>query len=212
MKLPVNKKDRIQVFVLIGIGVVAVLYAVVQLAVLPFLASKQKLRDSLQTKKAKLEKAGRELNYAPSIKTEFDSVTGELDRIIANHVLRPILGSYLVGVTETLEGMARSCDIKVDEIQEIGVREPPRTGKKDTAARAFKSYAVQLSAKISYEQAATLIRKLEEMNPYVCVSELRITGQPDNPEQHRVTVRIEWPIEAEGAKDQGAPAARGGKS
>jgi len=211
MKLPENKKERLQVFVLIGIGVAAVLYAMTQLVVMPFFASKQELRSSLQTKKAKLEKAERELNFAPKIKTEFDSVTGELDTIIRAHVLRPILGSYLVGVSETLEMQARSCNIKLDEVQEIGVREPPRTGKKATVARAFKAYAVQVSVKASYEQTAAFLRKLEDMNPYLCVSDVRITGQPDSPETHRVTLRIEWPIEVEGGKEQGAAAGRGDK-
>lgn len=212
MKLPENKKERLQVFVLIGIGVVAVLYAMAQLVVMPFLASKQKLRNSLQSKKAKLEKAQRELNFAPRIKEEFDSVTGELDTIIRTHVLRPILGSYLVGISENLEMLAHSCNIKLDEVQEIGVREPPRTGKKGSVARSFKAYAVQVSARASYDQTATFLRRLEDMNPYLCVSDVRITGQPDNPESHRITLRIEWPIEAESGKEQGSASGRGDKS
>ncbi len=212
MKLPENKKDRIQVFVLIGIGFVAVLYAIVQLVISPYLASKQKLRETLRQKQEKLEKAQRELNFAPNIKTEFDSVTAELDKIIEANVLRPILGSYLVGVSETLETQARLCSIKLDEITEIGIRELPRAGKKDTAVRNFKSYAVQVTATVSYEQATSFMNKLEELNPYLCISDIRLTGQTENPERHRLVMRIEWPIETDFSKEPPPPAGRGGKS
>lgn len=212
MKLPENKKDRIQVFVLIGIGVVAVLYAITQLVVSPYLASKQKLRETLQQKKDKLEKAQRELNFAPNIKAEFDSVIAELDKLREAYILRPILGSYLVGVSETLEAQARALNIKMDEVSEIGIRELPRAGKKDVTVRNFKSYTVQVSAKVSYEQATSFITKLEELNPYLCISDIHIKGQTENPEQHQLIIRIEWPIEAEVGKESTTPAGRGGKS
>lgn len=212
MKLPENKKDRIQVFVLIGIGVIAVLYAIAQLLVSPYMASKQKLRDTLQQQKDKLEKANRELNFAPTIKAEFDTVIAELDRIRETHVLRPILGSYLVGVSETLEAQARTFNIKLDEISEIGIRELPRASKKDASIRNFKSYAVQVSAKVSYEQASSFLRSLEELNPFLCVSDIQIKGQAENPEQHRFTIRIEWPIEAEVGQEATTPAGKGGES
>jgi hypothetical protein len=100
----------------------------------------------------------------------------------------------------------------VDGIQEIGVRDPPRTSTKGAAANAFKSYSVQVSAVATFEASWSFIKKLEEMNPYLCVTEIRITGQPDNPEYHRLTLRIEWPIEAEAEKGQDALIDRGAES
>lgn len=214
MKLPESKKERFQVFVLIGVGVVAVIYAMAQLLVAPFIASKQKLRDALQTSNTALEKAERELNFAPSIKAEFDSVATQLDKTIADNVLHSILGSYLVGVTETLEAQARALNIKLEEVQEIGIREIPRPTKKSGTPPPvyFKSYGVQVSARASYEQASAFIKKLEELNPYLCVSEVRITGQADDPELHRMNLKIEWPIEAETAKSSSATGDRGAGS
>lgn len=212
MKLPENKKERVQVFVLIGIGAAAVIFASWQGLVSPFFAYKQRLQESLQTKRTALEKAERELRLAPSIKEEFDSVTSQLDTTIANNLLRPILGSYLVGVTETLENQARAINVKVDEIQEIGIRELPRANNAGANPVNFKSYSVQVSARASYEQASKLINNLEELNPYLCVSDIRITGQADTPEYHRLSLRIEWPIEAESEKGQNSMSDRGGGS
>jgi hypothetical protein len=99
-------------------------------------------------------------------------------------------------VTETLENSARGVGITVDEIQEVGIRELPR-GKTDKTAAAFKSYAVQTAGEGSYERIRAFLDKVETDNPYLCVTDIRITGRPDKPEQHRFSVRMEWPIEAE---------------
>lgn len=210
MKLPANKKERIQIFVLIGIGVVAVIYAVWQLGVTPYLESKATLLKKLQRKQDDLKKAERELKLAPQLKAEFDALTAQLDKAIAEYVLHPTLGSYLVGVTEKLEAQALACNVKVDEIQEIGIRELPRANKEDNTPIAFKSYAVLFSGKGSYEQIALFIRRLEAANPYVCVGDIRIVGQADSVESHRIQLRIEWPIEAEQPQDKGAGKERGG--
>jgi hypothetical protein len=212
MKLPESKKERLQVFILIGVGVVAVLYAMMQLLVTPFTASKQKLRESLQTTRDYLDKAERELKFAPSLKEEFNSVSEELDQTIATNVLHSILGSYLVGVADTIETQARALNIKVDEVQEVGIRELPRPNKKGATSAPvyFKSYSVQVAARATYEQATSFIRNLETINPYLCVSEIRITGQADDPEHHRLNLKIEWPIEAEAEKGKSATGERGG--
>lgn len=211
MKLPENRKERAQVFVLIGIGVLLALFALAQLVVMPFLASRQKLQAALADQGQKLAKAKKELLHAAAIKEEYDRTTVELTSVIASNVLRPILGSYLVGVTETIENTARDVGLRVEEIQEVGIRELP-TKKGSTSSRLFKSYAVQVTAEGSYRQATQFMDEFESRNPYLCVTEIRITGRPDKPEQHRFILRIEWPIQAtEGAGD-GVGDKKGGAS
>lgn len=214
MKLPENKKERLQVFILIGVGVVAVLYAVMQLLITPFNTSKEKLRSTLQTTQDYLGKAERELKFAPTLKQEFESVSQELDQTIASNVLHAILGAYLVGVQTELETQARALNFKLDEVLEIGIRELPRPSKKGStpAPVYFKSYSVQVSARASYEQASSFIKNLETVNPYLCVSDIRITGQADDPEHHRLNLKIEWPIEAEAEKGRSTTGERGGGS
>ncbi|MFZ4779868.1 MAG: hypothetical protein ACOYM3_31295, partial [Terrimicrobiaceae bacterium] len=90
-----------------------------QLAVVPFSASRRELLSKAEKQGADLDKAKKGLLHASVLKEEYDSVTGEIDRIVAANVLRPILGSYLVGVTDTIETAARETGVKVDEIQEV---------------------------------------------------------------------------------------------
>lgn len=197
MKLPESKKERIQVFVLIGIGALLALFAIVQLAVLPFMASRRALLTKAEEQGRKLEKAQKELQRAPGFKEQYDRVTIEIDKIVAANVLRPILGSYLVGVTETIENTARDSGLRVEEIQEVGVRELPRK-KTDMTPRSFKSYAVQVTGEGSYDRLRAFLAKMEDDNPVLCVTEMRIVGRPEKPDQHRFSLRIEWPIEVPG--------------
>ena len=208
MKLPESKKERIQVFVLIGIGALLAIFAVAQLAVTPFLASRRDLLSKTEEQGGEMEKAKKELLHASVFKQEYDSVTVEIDRIVAANVLRPILGSYLVGVTETIENAAREAGLKVEEIQEVGVRELPRK-KADTTPRSFKSYAVQATGEGSYDGVRAFIAKMESDNPFLCVTEMRLVGRPENPERHRFSLRIEWPIEIPG--DEQHPGSTGEK-
>jgi hypothetical protein len=199
MKLPENRKERVQVFVLIGIGAALALYALVQLLVSPYTAARQKLNAVQEDLNRKIETARRVLLYAPAVKEEYESVTAEIEKTMASNVLRPVLGSYTVVVTETIETAARLAGIAVTEIQEVGTRELPRGKTAIKTAEAFKSYAVQVSGDGSYEQVRAFLDKIETDNPFLCVTEIRITGRSDKPEQHRVTIRVEWPIEATSA-------------
>ncbi len=195
MKLPENKKERIQVFVLIGIGVALLLFTLIQLLVVPFNASRQKWKVIQGELEGKIGKANRELSYGRAVKAEYDVVSVEIDKIMASNVLRSILGSYLVGVTEMLESAAHGVGLNLNEIQEVGIRELPRS-KTDKTVGVFKSYAVQLAGDGSFDQVRAFLDKIENDNPFLCVTEIRIVGRSDKPERHQLNVRVEWPIEA----------------
>lgn len=200
MKLPENRKERIQIFVLIGIGAVAVVYALAQLALAPVLEARQKLRETLADQQAKLEKAQRELKYAPGIQREYDAVVRQLETIRNENVLRPILGSYLVGVTEQVEAAARGNGMRVDEVKEIGIMDLPGKAKENQQLRPFKAYAVLVNAQGSYESIWKFLQAMEGRNAFLCVTELQLSGQGENVERHRIALRMEWPIESEPEK------------
>lgn len=195
MKLPENKKERIQVFVLIGVGVVLALYAIVQLGVMPLVQSRRNLKAAHDDLERKIMKAKVELDREPALREEFSKVTTELNGIIESNVLHPTLGSYLVGVTETVEQAAKQVGITVSAVQEVGIRDWPRS-KVDKSAGVFKSYGVQMIGDASFMEVRAFLEKMETDNPFLCVTEVRIAGRPDKPDRHSVTVRMEWPIEA----------------
>jgi Tfp pilus assembly protein PilO len=199
MKLPEDRKQRIQVLVLIGIGCVVVLILLAQFAIVPIIDSRRKLAETREEYRARLEKAQRELKASAQIQAEFDEVTRQLQAIASDYLLRPILGSYLVGVTEAMEPRAKETGFVLDDIQERGVQALRLQAKETAGQRPYNAYSAQISGQGSYAEIMAFLNAIETRNPYVCVTELRISGQPDNPSQHRVSLRIEWPIEVENA-------------
>lgn len=206
MRLPANKKERVQVLALIGIGCVVMLTIIVQFIVMPFLGNRKKLDESRAEYAAKLEKADRELKASAQIQEEFDDVTARLQAIAADYLLHPILGSYQVSVTEALEPRARDTGFMVENVQERGIQ-PIRLRAKDTSPRPYSSYSAQVNGQGSYAQTVAFLKAIEAWNPFVCVTEIKINGQPDSVERHRVSLRIEWPIETEPAAGARATAA-----
>ena len=209
MKLPTGKKERAKVLVLIGMGVIVLIIVLVQLVVIPILDSRRKLREDLEEYRARVEKARRELKASKQIQLDFDTVAGKLRAIAENYLLHPILGSYLVGVTEALDPLARDTAFTIEDIQERGIQ-ALRLRAKETSVRAYNAYSIQVVGQGSYDEIVAFLKSLEDRNPYVCITELKVSGQPDTPERHRVTLRIEWPIEAEAAPVDAA-SAKGGK-
>jgi len=207
MKLPANKKERAKILVLIGMGVIVLIIVLVQLVAIPILDSRRKLREDIEEYRTRVEKARRELRASKQIQAEFDAVSGKLKAIAEDYLLHPILGSYLVGVSEALDPQARESGFTIEDLQERGIQ-ALRLRAKEASGRAYNAYSVQIVGQGSYDEIAAFLKSLEGRNPYVCVTELKISEQPDTPERHRVTLRIEWPIEAEPARTD---AAKGGK-
>lgn len=194
MKLPATKNERLLMFALVGVVGLVILALVVLFVVMPMLDSRRKMESSLVEIGDKLKKARRELDYAPAIQREYDDAVSQMARIRAENILRPILGSYLVGVSEQIESVARASRVRIEEIREVGVVNIPAKGKNDSL-KAFKTFVVQVNAEGGYEALVNFIQQMETRNQFFCINEFGITGQPDLPELQRLTVRMEWPIE-----------------
>jgi hypothetical protein len=204
MKMPATKKERMLMFALGGVVGVVVLVGGVLWGIVPLLDGRRAMQSSLVEMGEKLKKAKRELDYAPAIQREADDAVSQMARIRAENILRPILGSYLVGVSEQIESVARSTRVRIEEIREVGVVNIPAKGK-NMSLQEFKSFVVQVSAEASFEAIFQFLQKMEDRNPFFCVNEIGISSQPDSPEKQRLTVRMEWPIEpkTEGGKGDG---------
>jgi len=204
MKMPATTNERMLMFALGGVVGLVVLIGGILWGVVPLLDSRRAMQSSLVEIGEKLKKAKRELDYAPAIQREADDAVSQMARIRAENILRPILGSYLVGVSEQIESMARSTRVRIEEIREVGVVNIPAKGK-NMSLQEFKSFVVQVNAEASFESIFQFLQKMEARNPFFCVNEIGISCQPDSPEKQRLTVRMEWPIEpsTEGGKGGG---------
>lgn len=203
MKMPATRKDKILMFAGIGAGVVVVLIAGIMFGIVPLLDARRAMESTISEIGEKLKKAERELDYAPAIQSEHDDVVGQMVKIRAENILRPILGSYLVGVTEQIETVARATRMRVEDVREVGVVNIPGKGK-NASLQTFKSFVVHVNAEGGYEAIVQFLKQMEERNPFFSVSEITINSQQDNPMLHRLAVRMEWPIEPSTENGKGA--------
>jgi len=194
MKLPESIKDRMVFFALIGVVSIVVVFVVIQWGLFPLLASKQALESAIVERQDKLKKAKRELDYAPGIQKDYDDVTAQIEKIEKEYVFRPILGSYLVGVSEQIDAGALATGVRIESTREIGVVDILLKSK-DSSLKAFKLFAVQVSASGSFQAITRFLMQMEERNPFFGITDMTISGQPDNPEEQLLSVRMEWPIE-----------------
>lgn len=199
MKLPAEKRDRIMVFVLIGVGSAAVLYASAQLVLRPFIGRWSQARTDQLEIAEKIAKAESELTGISRRRTEYEAVTSRVALVARDHVLQPILGTYLLRVREMLDSYAAGCSVKIESIREVGVLQVGE--KRDGFPRVFKAYGALITGTGSYDGLCRLIQKIEESNPYVCIGNIQITSQTDDREMHRIAFSAEWPI----WKDMEAP-------
>ncbi|MEI8140326.1 MAG: hypothetical protein WCI03_10720 [bacterium] len=173
---------------------IVIIYVALQWGLFPVLESKRNLESKLVERQEKLKKARRELDYAPGIQQEYDDIMAQIEKIKRENVFRPILGSYLVGVSEQIESAARATGVRIEDIHEVGVLDLPLKAK-NSSLKAFKLFAVQVSAYGSYQAFTLFISQMEERNPFFGVTDLTIAGQSDKPEEQRSVVQMEWPIE-----------------
>lgn len=197
MKLPTNKKERIQVFVLIAIGGVAVLYAGIALGVQPLIAKKKAYKERASELQGKIDAAERKIGSMrrdlEENKESLKTIASETDR----YVLRATIGeNYLLGVDEMMNRFARAAGVPINPPTEVGISDVPHNNER-SGKNVLKAYTAKASLRGGFSDLLRLIREIETNSTYVCISSIMITPQPQDPESHTISMDIQWPVWAE---------------
>ncbi len=192
MKLPKERKERIQVLVLVVIGLAALVFAVVSLAINPLLARQRRNAKNADLIMENLAKADREVHGMVLLGNEYRRLQFEINAAESNDIVKPVLGSYLLSVRDGIEQTARRTDVKLTGIQEIGLQVLPIAA--GAPNRTFRSYGIQVIGAAGYAQVRNFLAALEASNPYLSITEIVINGHADDPRVHGLSVRIEWPV------------------
>ena len=191
MKLPQNRKERIQVLALAVIGTAALMYAVFSLVIAQLAKHRS---NALEADKLTeyLAKADSEVHAMVLSGDEYRRLQGEIGAAVSNDIIQPVLGSYLLSVRDRVEQTARRTDVKLTGIQEIGLQVLPVAA--GAPNRSFQSYGIQVIGTAGYAQLRTFLNELEISNPYLSITEITVAGHADDPRTHGWAVRIEWPV------------------
>lgn len=206
MKLPTDKKERVKILGLILIGAGAVLYAVVQLVVLPMIESHKATLEVLAAKRETLDTMNRALQQEDRRQKEHRDVVAQIDGFTRKSILQPKLGSYLIVVREKLEYLAAKYGIQIDPPFEVGRAEIPGRNK-DGSKRALSTYGIRVVARGGYGDLTRFFAELEKENTMLCITDFEIVGREATPEVHQIGCAIQWPIWGEPEKPEPGPSA-----
>ena len=135
----------------------------------------------------------REIEQLPRLDLQLNECLRQL-RDLQSQILRPRLGgNYILSATEYVEEAARTANIAVQPLREIGRLDAPGNG----SPAAWRLYEVRLSLTGTYHDVEALAGALESTSPCFRISGLTLTGRPDSPEKHLATLTLQWPIWAE---------------
>lgn len=193
MKLPDDPKQRMQVFILIGIGAAILLSLLYFMVTTPVIDARRRALDRLETVRHNLDQANAELARMPRYKNERDLVFHQIREISSNHILHPVFGTYILGVRELIERTAAETAFQIEALRQVGIAGMPiKPGEGNEPF--FNTYSVQVSGSAPYESLVLFLRRLEEGNPFIAVSGLTVATQPDKPESHAISMTIQWPV------------------
>jgi hypothetical protein len=188
MKLPTDKKERMKVFLMIGIGVALVLFVGIFYGIAPVLKSRSDTQAKILELKAQLDQAVKESKQSqPDIAKSREALL-KLKNISEKYLLRPILNSYVLPAQDVIETEAKKLGIKA-AVTEVSLGEIP--GRQSTKTKA---YTAHVALECGYNQFIKLVQRIEAANPYFCITAISITGQPaKDPRRHSITFDIQWP-------------------
>jgi len=183
------KKEQKQMIVLIGmvlLGSVVLLYIYV---IGPFLKSGGQVSVELDTIRTQLKQSDEVMRSEKKVRTDYAVATSNLHTALERYVT-PV-ESPLSWATEKIYRQARLVGVDVESVNEATAS---TGGKTSQPNKNFVSYGVRLFTRCGYADLLKLIHALEDDNPYLCLTEIGITPQDRNVQQHQVSITVEWPM------------------
>ncbi len=189
MKLPTDKKERTQIFVLIGIVAAVLVFGIFQ-GVSAYNNKKKDARQRIDELRASIDKASAKIERMRGDRKENCRVLREILELTDQYVLEPHLGgNYMLEIKGIVNRRARDAGINLPEAPlDRGARKLKGTHG------TFHSYQAGLSLECSYFDLLRLIYKIKESNPLVALTSIKIDpGKQDNA-VHNIKLIVQWPI------------------
>lgn len=201
MKLPENKKERMQ---MLGMGAavgIAAIYALVAFGIKPILNSKKAKETRIVELNEEIAKADRTINASGADRKFNIETIKKILAITDTHILKPGLGdNYQLGAEAIVEKHARKAKVNLKEskfeTRGLGVKAIPKvTNRRESNALNF--FVLRIIIEAGYHDVVRFVREIESANPYLAVVSLSIVDIPKQPELHKITMDIQWPVLAE---------------
>ncbi len=198
MKLPEDRKERMQILVLGALVTATLLYVIVHFGVWGMFDARHAHRDRIAELDTRIREAENLRARAAGSPQQYRETLEEIQAHAQRHLLQPRLGgNLLIGASEQVAPWFEAMDMPMPEIREIGRTESQgRRGPRER--QQVWSYAVALTFRCGFHELTRLLEIVENSDPCVTVSHVSVRADspapPDQLPQHPVSVRVEWPI------------------
>ncbi len=189
MKLPEDKKERTQIFVLAGIVAAVLIFGLFQ-GISVYNTKKKEAREQIKKLHTDIDKASAKIQRMRKDRKENIQVLDKILELTGQYVIEPHLGgNYMLKIKGIINMHTREADITLPA--------PPRDkGARKLAGTdgTFHSYQAGLSLKCGYFDLLRLIYYIKEANPMVAITNIRIDPGKQDKAVHSITMDLQWPI------------------
>ena len=184
--------------VAISLGALTLGVVMVFLAVLPQRKKMVAVADEIEALNQTLGRMHKEVAAAESLKTQCAKAKGELDKLLANGVIEPLLGSFAMRGKALLDPIAQETGFALENVKELPLI--PLQLPKEPPEQTYGRQPVEFTGQGSYQQISAFIAKSEAVQPLLTLSSLSVYAQAQTPEIHRAIIVFEWPAKGEKIK------------
>lgn len=139
-----------------------------------------------------------EIATTESLKKQCALTKADLDKLLAEGVMEPLLGSFAMRGKTLLDPVAQEAGFVIESVKELPMI--PLQLPKEPPEQMYGRQPVEFTGQGSYQQIATFIAKAETAQPMLTLSSLAILSQQQTPEIHRAIISFEWPAKGEKRK------------
>ncbi len=192
MKWPEKRKERIQIFVLMGLVGVAILYGGLTLGLRPMLQARKARRAKIEELQSKIREAQKYLDLTSGNPEKNHEVLSKITDFSHRYFLTPRLGdNYLLGVTEMVEEWSQTHGLKLSTPTEVGRVAVPYA---DPSGSSVHAYSFTVNPSGGLHDLIRLLRAMEQSSPSLTVTRLSIMANPKNPLEHAMTLVVQGPV------------------
>jgi Tfp pilus assembly protein PilO len=180
------------------VGAVVICVLIIFLAVLP---QREQIMTAVQETEAlnqTLSRMRAEIGTSETLKKQYALSKGELDKLLTEGVIEPLLGSFAMRGKALLDPIAQETGFTLENVKELPLI--PLQLPKDPPTQTYGRQSVEFTGQGSYPQIAAFIAKAEASQPLITLSSLIILAQQQSPETHRAIIVFEWPAKGEKVK------------
>ena len=210
MKLPTNPKMRMQLLILAGVGGLVILL-LGYFGLSSLLTQRAETRIKLHAALEQMDKINREIKALPALRQSRDDLFRSIQNAATHYILFHEYRNYHLTARETLMPMAAALNITLDipnegalmdfpipesKVTDRLIKAQPKTPREYAGpiSSTFGLYPVTLTGRAGFIPLLAFIRRMEDANPYMTVTDLSVGADSQSPEIHSFSLTVLWPI------------------